>query len=230
MESHEADENNNTEMSRVMRAWKRVASITGAAVLIVHHSRKPPNNGAEAFAGSADVGRGASAVPNAARIALTLFNMTAADAGGRGVPADARHLYVRLDDAKMNLGLASYRAEWFERKTVRLANGEELGVLAPVRFAGDERRAELRRHVVAQIEDAKANGRRFSASANATNPNAAAPYPPTAWRTTYPALFAGYQKEEILEEIKFQIAEGKLMEVRDGETKMGKPQLFWVPA
>jgi hypothetical protein len=106
----------------------------------------------------------------------------------------------------MNLGLASSRAEWFERKTVRLANREELGVLAPARFAVDERRTELRRLVVAQIEDAKANGKRFSANANATNP-AAAPYPPT-WRTTYPELFGGYQKEEILDEIKLRNSAG----------------------
>ena len=57
--------------------------------------------------------------------------MSARDAEQHGVDDDERHLFVRLDDAKANLGLISGRARWFRRVGVTIANGDEVGVLVP---------------------------------------------------------------------------------------------------
>jgi hypothetical protein len=139
---HQADENNNVEMDAVCDVLKKVASETGAAIMVVHHTRKPPQASSDSFAGSADAGRGASAVVNAARVALTAFGMSEKDAGKYGIPAKERGRYVRLDDAKANLFLASSEAQWFRRETVRLPSGEESGALRPVELI-DKSGAEL---------------------------------------------------------------------------------------
>lgn len=129
---HQADENNNVEMDTVCEEFKRIAAKTGAAILLVHHTRKPPQASSDSFAGSADAGRGASAVVNAARVAITAFGMSEKDAKKYGIPERERGRYVRLDDAKANLFLAAGEAQWFRRETIKLPSGEEGGALRPV--------------------------------------------------------------------------------------------------
>ena len=57
--------------------------------------------------------------------------MSEKDAERLGILPEERHRWVRLDDAKANLALASGQARWFERVSVTIANGEEVGVLVP---------------------------------------------------------------------------------------------------
>lgn len=135
---HEGDENNNMEMDKVCDTFRYIAARTGAAVLLVHHSRKPGAAGSEGHAGNADAGRGASAIVNAARMGMTLFGMSEKDAKRFNVPVERKHRFVRLDDAKANLVLASGEAQWFERVSVRLPNGEEGGALVPVNLYARE--------------------------------------------------------------------------------------------
>jgi hypothetical protein len=130
VDTHDADENSNAEMARVMTIYRRVCKETNCALLIIHHTRKPSSANAEGFAGSADSARGAGAVINAARAAFTLFSMTPKDAELYGKITE-RNRYVRLDDAKMNLSLASADASWYRKETVTLPNGEQTGVLVP---------------------------------------------------------------------------------------------------
>lgn len=131
VETHEANESDNTEMAIVMGAYRTIARKARAAVLVVHHSSKPPQGDSSGHVGNMHAGRGASAIAYAVRIALTLFNMSEKESGEYQL-SRPRHYYVRLDDAKANLHLASPHAEWFERIGVQLENGEEVGVLAPV--------------------------------------------------------------------------------------------------
>jgi hypothetical protein len=133
---HQADENKNTEMAVVMQAWRALAAATGAAVLIVHHTAKP---GAVDQSGNANAGRGASAVVNAARAAATLFTMTKDDAEKYGISPDKRVDYKRLDDAKANLTRVSAQAEWYQNVSVDLLNGEQRGVLVPVKLEAAEK-------------------------------------------------------------------------------------------
>lgn len=134
---HPGNENDNVEMDNVCEVFKQIARETGAAILLVHHSKKPPQAGSEGFAGSADAGRGASAIINAVRIAYTAFNMSLKDAERYKVPAARRHRYLRIDDAKANLFLASPDAQWFERHSVPLPSGEDGGALVPAQIHDD---------------------------------------------------------------------------------------------
>lgn len=133
---HEADENSNSEMRRVADVLRKIATATRAAVLIAHHTRKPPSASADSFAGNMDAGRGASAIVGAVRISLTMFHMTDKDAKAMGITEVERHKYVRLDDAKMNLVLSSPFARWFKKETVTVGvEREGLGAFVPVTLA-----------------------------------------------------------------------------------------------
>lgn len=133
--THTASENSNEEMNTVVEALRSLATATDCAILIVHHTTKPPQASAENFAGNINSARGATAIKDGARIAKTLYQMTPADGDALGVQARERHRYVRLDDAKANLHLASPDALWFAKRTVHLDNGETVGVLVPHDFS-----------------------------------------------------------------------------------------------
>lgn len=131
VETHEADENDNVQIKAVAAMWRDVARLCDCAVVLVHHTGKPPPASPDGWAGSLSASRGASSLAGVARIMRTLFAMSQSDAGKLGVSDDDRRLWVRLDDAKANLSLVSGAARWFRRVSVTIANGEEVGVLVP---------------------------------------------------------------------------------------------------
>lgn len=117
--SHDLDENSNPHINAAARAWAEVANDANCGVTLVHHTRKG------AIAGDADSGRGASALVNAARVALTLSHMSEDDATKYGIPAEERRLHIRLDDPKANLAPPSDKARWFRLVSVSLGNGTQ---------------------------------------------------------------------------------------------------------
>ena len=131
-ETFEGDENSNSELKWAAVLWRQIARDTGAAVMLVHHTRK---FGAEA--GNMDSARGGGALVGVARIVSTLFAMTEEEAVIFGVKPDDRHLYLRFDDAKANLSLVTFAARWFTKETITLPNAgddelaDEVGVLKP---------------------------------------------------------------------------------------------------
>lgn len=131
VETHEVDENNNAQIKAVAAMWREVARRGDCAVVIVHHTGKPPSASPDAWTGSLSASRGASSLGGVARIMRTLFAMSQSDADKFGLDADERRLWVRLDDAKANLSLASGSARWFKRVSITIANGEEVGALVP---------------------------------------------------------------------------------------------------
>lgn len=173
VEMNEADENNNTEMGAVMSVFKKVARTANAAVLFVHHTRKLDRAASDGHAGNVDSGRGASSIPNATRITITLYNMSGSEAKALGIPDLERNRYVRLDDAKANQFLASGQAKWFKRTSVDLPNGEQVGVLVPSNLGANNRTAQCQllasRIMVAALEA----GRKLSPSTKAGNSAAA---------------------------------------------------------
>jgi len=132
-ETFEGDENSNSEVKWAGILWREVARRTGAAVFLVHHTRKY----AGAMAGDADASRGGGALIGTARIVSTLFSMTEEEAGLMNVQPEDRTKYVRFDDAKANLSVVSGVAKWFEKITLSMPNGsgiapgDDVGVLAP---------------------------------------------------------------------------------------------------
>jgi RecA-family ATPase len=137
---HGAPENMNEAMEQVSAILRAVAHETGAALMVMHHTRKTGGN-SEAHAGDQESGRGASALIWAARIAKTLARMAKDTAKQRkldwGVGLDLR----RIDDAKANYARANEDAVWFRMKSTRIANDETVPV--PVAFDMSKLAAEL---------------------------------------------------------------------------------------
>jgi hypothetical protein len=116
---HACDENANIEIDQLARQLARIASESGIALHIVHHSRKL---GQVDGSGDAEITRGASALVAAARYACTLRGMSERDADKFGIPSNVRHRYCRLDDAKLNYSESSDHASWFYRENVQLSH------------------------------------------------------------------------------------------------------------
>ena len=130
VELHGCREDDNVAMRYVMGTIRLLARQANAAVLVAHHTSKV-GMGSDDRAGNVNVSRGATAIVNSARLALTLSPATDADRDRYGIPEAQRRQFVRLDDAKMNLSALSGRPVWIKREGVTIANGDDVGVLVP---------------------------------------------------------------------------------------------------
>lgn len=132
-ETFEGDENNNAEIKWAATFWREVARKAHCSVFLVHHTSKALSGAP----GDMNAARGGGSLVGVARVMVTLFAMSEADAKAFGMSPDDRHLYVRFDDAKANLSLVTGQAKWFRKETVRLNNGtvdrpaDEVGVFIP---------------------------------------------------------------------------------------------------
>lgn len=118
------------ETNEVFRALggriRTLAADTGAAIGLVHHTRKP-SPGIQA---TLDDGRGGSALRGVARFNRLLVPMTEAEGAQAGVD-DFRHFF-RIGEAESNLAPpSSDRNRWFEKVGVRIANGENVATIRP---------------------------------------------------------------------------------------------------
>lgn len=115
VKSHGLEENSNPHMDAVATAWAEVGEATGAAIDLIHHTRKGATM-------DVDAARGAKALTDASRVTQTMTNMTAEEAEKLGVPEDERGRYVRLDDGKSNMAPRATDARWFVLEPQTLGN------------------------------------------------------------------------------------------------------------
>lgn len=119
--SHEANENDNTEIGIVMSAYKQIAQKADCAVWLIHHTRK---GNAQAGPGDVDTFRGAAAIKDGGRVMSTLKGMTLEEAENLGIqPVERRKSYVRLDNAKQNMSASLNDVTWYRLDSERLNNG-----------------------------------------------------------------------------------------------------------
>lgn len=115
--SHEVEENANSKIDKIAKAWGRVAKAANCVIVLVHHTSK---------AGSSDVtamsARGAVALINAARSTLVLNRMSDEQAQELGITPEQRGRYVSVADDKHNRAPAE-KADWYELIGVDLGNG-----------------------------------------------------------------------------------------------------------
>jgi hypothetical protein len=118
--SHAVREASNEAIDAIVKRWKRLAHDTGCAVLLVHHTKKL--GGREA---TAEDGRGAVALRDAARIVLILNPMSEREAEELGIadPQERRSL-VRIDVGKANRAPPD-SATWIKLEGQSLENGSE---------------------------------------------------------------------------------------------------------
>jgi hypothetical protein len=115
---HRLDENDNSQMDFFVATLAQIARDANVAILAPHHFRKGGQGG------DADAFRGASAVINAARAAVSLTRMTAEEASGVfKVPEHERWRYLRVENAKLNTAPPPEHAVWLRLVSVALPNG-----------------------------------------------------------------------------------------------------------
>lgn len=119
--SHGVRENSNEAIDAIVKRWKRLAQETGCAVLIVHHTKKLGDRDA-----TAEDGRGASALPAAARVVLTLNKMSRNEAGKLGIVNETEwRSLVRIDTGKGNRAPPG-EATWIKLESQNIGNGDFL--------------------------------------------------------------------------------------------------------
>jgi hypothetical protein len=126
-ELHDAEENDNTMVRRIVAGFRALAVEFNVAVILVHHTRK-----GIVTPGDPDAARGASSIIGAGRIVLTLTSMSEQDAESFGLSTDRKRCsrYVRLDDAKQNYSSIG-EAVWYEKIPYDLDNGETVPAAVP---------------------------------------------------------------------------------------------------
>lgn len=126
---HDVDEGDNPHMNYVMRTLQRIAREANVCNLVLHHTTKAGQSRQEDRVGNMDISRGASGIVYKSRISFTLMNASQQDCEDYGLQDSERNTWVRLDDAKMNLALASDEATWFRKEGCKIPSGDIVGVL-----------------------------------------------------------------------------------------------------
>jgi RecA-family ATPase len=130
---HSVSEVDTGKMDAVVRLFAGIADENDAAIEIAHHVRKPAAGSAADY----DVHdiRGVAAITDAVRAARILNRMNEKDADAAGCSEVERLSRFRVDRAKGNYSPAQV-ATWRQFVSVELANGDDVGVVAPWNFPG----------------------------------------------------------------------------------------------
>lgn len=158
VELHEAEENSNSEIGYVIKQFRQLAREMKAALVLVHHTRKPPDASSAGYAGSADTSRGASAFVNGLRMLFTLVTMTRQEASELGISDRDRGDYSRLDRGKGNYVKRDTATTWFRATPCVLTEEDDSHALQLVDLRAMAERqalvlhAAIREHVVAAGE------------------------------------------------------------------------------
>lgn len=115
--SHKVSENANEKVDAIAKEWARVARAARATIVLVHHT--PKLHGVKV---TAEMSRGAVALPNAARSCLVFNRMSNDEAEQFGIiDDDERRRYFSVQDDKHNRAPAE-KADWFRLHGVWLKN------------------------------------------------------------------------------------------------------------
>lgn len=117
--SHRVAENDNDQIDFVAALWAAVADAADCSILLVCHFRKG------GLPGEAASFRGAGALIDASRSAVTLAGMSEEEAGKTSIQAKDRWQYVRIDNAKLNLAPPPDSAVWLRLIGIDIGNGAE---------------------------------------------------------------------------------------------------------
>jgi hypothetical protein len=127
--SHEAPENDNGAMDRIVKEWGRVAQRGNCAVELVHHSRKSSLGETEITVESS---RGGKALTDGCRSVRVLDRMPKEEGESAGVENPRSYFRTYID--KSNLAPPAETSTWFKLESVDLGNslsgfGDSVGVV-----------------------------------------------------------------------------------------------------
>lgn len=118
--AHRVNENDNNAVDIVAKSFAWIADQTGAAIEVVHHTRKLRDTGGEV---TPEDSRGASALVAAARSVRTLVGMTPAEARPLGLSEGEHRSLFRFGGSKSNLApQAADDGGWLRLIDVGLGN------------------------------------------------------------------------------------------------------------
>lgn len=137
---------------------RRLASATGVAIGVIHHTRKMTAG----VVATIDDARGGGALRGTARFNRILVGMTAEEAAKAGVE-NHRH-YLRIGDAESNLAPPSSEVNrWFEKASVVTPNGHSVGVIKPWEWPDAmDGYAEFEAAVLRALDEGLPSGERYS--------------------------------------------------------------------
>jgi hypothetical protein len=143
VKTHGVSENDNAAIDRVARNLGDIAEEANCSIELAHHVRKASNFGRAEV--TADDGRGAGSLKDAARCVRVMNRMTADEAPSAQVKEKDRKRYFRVDDdGKANMTAPAEAATWFRLVSVPLYNnpadpnayGDEIGVATSWQLPG----------------------------------------------------------------------------------------------
>ena len=143
VKTHGVSENDNAAIESVARKFNDIAEAAGCSIELAHHVRKASNFGRAEV--TADDGRGAGSLKDAARCVRVMNRMTADEAPAAQVKEKDRKRYFRVDnDGKANMTAPAEAATWFRLVSVPLYNnpadpnayGDEIGVVTSCQLPG----------------------------------------------------------------------------------------------
>ena len=129
--THNVNENDNNFMDKVIQEYKTIAHKHNVAINMIHHTTKSSSANGR-MAGSAESGRGASAIKDALRAVVTLAPMLPSEVVSFELLPEPYHKYIRLDSGKNNYAANLGGPQWFIKHSVRIDNGEYSVCLRPV--------------------------------------------------------------------------------------------------
>ncbi|UEM06358.1 helicase RepA family protein [Skermanella rosea] len=121
---HYVNENDNGAMQKVMDILLTVATEGDCSILLIHHTAKPGANVQQA--GNQYISRGATSVPGAARLLLTVTQMTEDDAKfmmGEEYDERERERCIRVDTGKANMLPPGKDTTFLRKVSIGLGNG-----------------------------------------------------------------------------------------------------------
>lgn len=124
--ANDINENDNGQMNKAVAQIRRIADVTNSGICLVHHIRKTGGEDA-----NIDSVRGAGSLIGAVRAARIINRVSTDDLMRMGVPeADAVGIF-RIDDGKANLAPPSNKSTYYRMESVKIDNGEYVGVAVP---------------------------------------------------------------------------------------------------
>lgn len=120
--AHGVNESDNGEIDAVAKQLASIASASRTAINVSHHTSK-----AGAVDTTALSARGAVALINACRSALTINRMSEEEGARFGIEGEERRSYFRAYDDKNNRAPPASESDWYRLISVDLENGGSLG-------------------------------------------------------------------------------------------------------
>jgi RecA-family ATPase len=133
---HGVPENDTGKMDTVIRIFAGIADTQNCAIELSHHTRKLLAGSTADY--TVDDMRGAGSLKDAMRAVRMLNYMPKTEAESAGIPELERTSYFRVDRVKANNAPPAKAAVWRKFINVDLPNSDEVGVIVPWVFPGQD--------------------------------------------------------------------------------------------